>query len=191
MGGPYYDRRCDIHYYSHDYNRSLNCSWQTVIKDKAMIKLIFTLLFVVSVTVSVNAQIDQVFDGPTETVLGEHKVGRYLLLQLEYVEPADSEREPYYRLTYRDYRYFDLGQYESVIIDNNQTLSDLRDIIMEYFSLEETKYEKSFMLGEVYTTVSGVRLAGVRSVRMYFAGAGYTQALTRRQWDRFFSNIDK
>jgi hypothetical protein len=129
----------------------------------------------------------EVMTAPEETVIGRISVA--LQMQFEVVKKQSEDRDSYFVITYKDYRYPNIYSLQSVIISNEETIQDLNRIIMEMFDNSDRNMELSFKLESETATLYKRRELGITIVTLWVYQKGYTNSFTRRQWERAFENL--
>lgn len=133
-----------------------------------------------------SAQINMI-ETPKETIISEQKFGGQVHFRLLEIE---DENNHYYILLYKDYRYPRLYSLEELIIDNKESLFDIRNLIIEGFESDDREFERTFRLGDQIVTVSKMRQFRRTGILLYIDGQGHTGALDRSRWERLFENVN-
>jgi hypothetical protein len=137
--------------------------------------------------IDVDRILKHIMTTPEETVIGEISVA--LEMQFQVVKKKSEDRDSYYLITYKDFRYPNIYSLQSVIISNEETIQDLKRIIMEMFDNSDRNMELSFKLeGETATLYKRSEL-GITIVTLWVYQKGYTNSFTKRQWERAFQNL--
>lgn len=132
----------------------------------------------------VSAQITPIERSTEETEINSLRVA--FSTQAYLYEILEEGEEPFYRIRFKDFRYPNIEAWEYFIIDNKESLLDLRDLLIGATD-EARDYTISFeMAGEVLTIA---RTTGGGSMIMVGSGA-HTNGYGKRHWERLFSGIE-
>ena len=125
---------------------------------------------------------------PIERSTEENRINRLTIAfttQAFLYEIVREGEDPFYRIRFKDFRYPNIEAWDYFIIDNKQSLLDLRDLVLNALN-EDRDYTVSFeMAGEVLT------VARIGSRVMIMVGDGpRTNGYSERHWNRLFEGID-
>jgi hypothetical protein len=129
----------------------------------------------------------EVFENPEKTVIGE--VSNGMQMHLSIVKYTRKEAKSYYQIIYKDFRYPNLYELESITISNEETIQDLKKIVFDMFDNTERSMSLSFKLEEELATLVKKRQMGVTTVTLLVDRKGHSNGFLRRQWEKAFENL--
>ncbi len=152
------------------------------------------LFFVINFSfTSIYAQIE-VLDSFSEIEIGKvmHQ-NRGMILNITKVTKGEESN---YKIMYKNFkaRYGEetvsLYQDVELILHNEETLTDLRDLIFDALENSKEKKEVSFkMEDEIGGIIVDPDYLGDATVRFFIIGKGYSDRLDKNQWKKAFEKL--
>jgi hypothetical protein len=157
-------------------------------KISTLLILLFTVL-----THQLVAQIDVIQTGVEFKEVAFYRVAgekQIILRELIVKNDEDKGNFPRYQLTYKDFRYSRIYALQHFNIDNKESLMDMKKLIAEGFASSDNKYSVTFKMEDDVITIARTKSLGQDLIYLVVGGKGFSNQLTKRQWENFFQQVE-
>lgn len=121
-----------------------------------------------------------------EIMIGRVTMGNQMHLE---IKTTTVEEKTSYQITYKDFRYPSIYELQRLVISNEETMQDLRKIILDMFDNKERTMQVSFDLEGETATLSKTRQLGYTGIMLFIHTKGHTNNFNKRQWENAFENL--